>query len=198
MAAGSDLLDEVFLNAEVDEKVVSDLVGSLESQLAASGHHRQHHKAQEPLRAAGALLGNHVGSSGGGGSSSSSPSPSPGGGGGGGGAGGNANVQTESPGGGTTTTGNPPAKMGLAGPEITKPGAGPCKGVLSIITPGPRAPVWTGPPPPASVLLPESKADLRLLLPQGPSARANQWSSAPWQQLCRRGMGKLGPRPCRL
>uniref|UniRef100_A0A8C3LM91 TATA-box binding protein associated factor 4 n=1 Tax=Chrysolophus pictus TaxID=9089 RepID=A0A8C3LM91_CHRPC len=60
MAAGSDLLDEVFLNTEVDEKVVSDLVGSLESQLAASGHHHQHHKAQEPLRAAGGLLGNHV------------------------------------------------------------------------------------------------------------------------------------------
>uniref|UniRef100_A0A8C4W4T0 TATA-box binding protein associated factor 4 n=1 Tax=Gopherus evgoodei TaxID=1825980 RepID=A0A8C4W4T0_9SAUR len=74
MAAGSDLLDEVFLNTEVDEKVVSDLVGSLESQLAASGHHHQHHKAQEPLRAAGGLLGNHVVSSS---SSSSSPSPSP-------------------------------------------------------------------------------------------------------------------------
>uniref|UniRef100_A0A8C3LQR5 TATA-box binding protein associated factor 4 n=1 Tax=Chrysolophus pictus TaxID=9089 RepID=A0A8C3LQR5_CHRPC len=57
MAAGSDLLDEVFLNTEVDEKVVSDLVGSLESQLAASGHHHQHHKAQEPLRAAGGLAG---------------------------------------------------------------------------------------------------------------------------------------------
>ncbi|MGH0125262.1 UNVERIFIED_CONTAM: hypothetical protein FKN15_051696 [Acipenser sinensis] len=38
MAAGSDLLDEVFFNTEVDEKVVSDLVGSLESQLAGSGH----------------------------------------------------------------------------------------------------------------------------------------------------------------
>uniref|UniRef100_A0ACB8F6P2 Uncharacterized protein n=1 Tax=Sphaerodactylus townsendi TaxID=933632 RepID=A0ACB8F6P2_9SAUR len=172
MAAGSDLLDEVFLNAEVDEKVVSDLVGSLESQLAASGHHRQHHKAQEPLRAAGALLGNHVGSSGGGGSSSSSPSPSPGGGGGGGGAGGNANVQTESPGGGTTTTGNPPAKMGLAGPEITKPGAGPCKGVrLSIITPGSQGPSLDG----AThhqlgqcCCCGVQSPDLRLLLPQGP------------------------------
>ncbi|NWI64937.1 TAF4 factor, partial [Todus mexicanus] len=108
MAAGSDLLDEVFLNTEVDEKVVSDLVGSLESQLAASGHHHQHHKAQEPLRAAGGLLGNHVVSSSG--SSSSSPSPSPGGvvvG------GNNANAQTESGGSG---------KMGLSGPEITKAG----------------------------------------------------------------------------
>lgn len=37
MAAGSDLLDDVFLNTEVDEKVVSDLVGSLESELSASG-----------------------------------------------------------------------------------------------------------------------------------------------------------------
>lgn len=36
MAAGSDLLDEVFFNAEVDEKVVRDLVGSLESEF--SGH----------------------------------------------------------------------------------------------------------------------------------------------------------------
>ncbi|XP_035244944.1 transcription initiation factor TFIID subunit 4-like isoform X1 [Anguilla anguilla] len=38
MAAGSDLLDEVFFNTEVDEKVVSDIVGSLESELAGSGH----------------------------------------------------------------------------------------------------------------------------------------------------------------
>uniref|UniRef100_I3KKE6 TATA-box binding protein associated factor 4 n=1 Tax=Oreochromis niloticus TaxID=8128 RepID=I3KKE6_ORENI len=33
MAAGSDLLGDVFLSTEVDEKVVSDLVGSLESEL---------------------------------------------------------------------------------------------------------------------------------------------------------------------
>ncbi|XP_053902471.1 transcription initiation factor TFIID subunit 4 [Malaclemys terrapin pileata] len=111
MAAGSDLLDEVFLNTEVDEKVVSDLVGSLESQLAASGHHHQHHKAQEPLRAAGGLLGNHVVSS----SSSSSPSPSPGG----VVVGGNANVQTES---------SSSSKMGLSAPEITKAGAGGVQG----------------------------------------------------------------------
>ncbi|XP_061487085.1 transcription initiation factor TFIID subunit 4 isoform X3 [Rhineura floridana] len=125
MAAGSDLLDEVFLNPDVDEKVVSDLVGSLESQLAASGHHHQHHRAQEPLRAAGGLLGNHVVSS----SSSSSPSPSPGG-----VVGGNANVQTESPSSGTTgsststTAAAVAAKMGLSGPEITKPGAGGVQG----------------------------------------------------------------------
>ncbi|XP_027502024.1 transcription initiation factor TFIID subunit 4 [Chiroxiphia lanceolata] len=112
MAAGSDLLDEVFLNTEVDEKVVSDLVGSLESQLAASGHHHQHHKAQEPLRAAGGLLGNHVVS---GSSSSSSPSPSPGG----VVVGGNANAQTESGSG---------SKMGLSAPEITKAGAGGVQG----------------------------------------------------------------------
>ncbi|KAM9178235.1 transcription initiation factor TFIID subunit 4 [Mergus octosetaceus] len=107
MAAGSDLLDEVFLNTEVDEKVVSDLVGSLESQLAASGHHHQHHKAQEPLRAAGGLLGNHVVSSG-----SPSPSPSPAGAGAGAG-GGSANAQPESGGG----------KMGLSAPELAKAGA---------------------------------------------------------------------------
>ncbi|XP_037629472.1 transcription initiation factor TFIID subunit 4-like isoform X2 [Sebastes umbrosus] len=38
MAAGSDLLDDVFFNTEVDEKVVSDLVGSLESELTGAGH----------------------------------------------------------------------------------------------------------------------------------------------------------------
>ncbi|KAL2103628.1 hypothetical protein ACEWY4_000496 [Coilia grayii] len=38
MAAGSDLLDDVFFNTEVDEKVVSDIVGSLESELTGSGH----------------------------------------------------------------------------------------------------------------------------------------------------------------
>uniref|UniRef100_A0A4W5RMA0 TATA-box binding protein associated factor 4 n=1 Tax=Hucho hucho TaxID=62062 RepID=A0A4W5RMA0_9TELE len=37
MAAGSDLLDDVFFNTEVDEEVVSDLVGSLESELTGSG-----------------------------------------------------------------------------------------------------------------------------------------------------------------
>ncbi|KAM6978025.1 transcription initiation factor TFIID subunit 4-like isoform 2-T2 [Aplochiton taeniatus] len=38
MAAGSDLLDDVFFNTDVDEKVVSDLVGSLESELTETGH----------------------------------------------------------------------------------------------------------------------------------------------------------------
>ena len=38
MAPGSDLLYQVFLNTEVDEKVVSDLVGSLKSELASSIH----------------------------------------------------------------------------------------------------------------------------------------------------------------
>ncbi|XP_034067069.1 transcription initiation factor TFIID subunit 4-like isoform X2 [Gymnodraco acuticeps] len=37
MAAGSDLLDDVFFNTEVDEKVVSDVVGSLESELTGAG-----------------------------------------------------------------------------------------------------------------------------------------------------------------
>uniref|UniRef100_A0A2K5TZ33 TATA-box binding protein associated factor 4 n=1 Tax=Macaca fascicularis TaxID=9541 RepID=A0A2K5TZ33_MACFA len=63
MAAGSDLLDEVFFNSEVDEKVVSDLVGSLESQLAASAAHHHHLAPRTPeVRAAAAgALGNHVG-----------------------------------------------------------------------------------------------------------------------------------------
>uniref|UniRef100_A0A8C5UTB1 TATA-box binding protein associated factor 4 n=1 Tax=Microcebus murinus TaxID=30608 RepID=A0A8C5UTB1_MICMU len=58
MAAGSDLLDEVFFNSEVDEKVVSDLVGSLESQLAASAAHHHHLAPRTPevrAAAAGAL-----------------------------------------------------------------------------------------------------------------------------------------------
>ncbi|XP_048877552.1 transcription initiation factor TFIID subunit 4 [Brienomyrus brachyistius] len=52
MAAGSDLLDEVFFHTEVDEKVVSDLVGSLESELAGSGHANS--------QARGQALANHV------------------------------------------------------------------------------------------------------------------------------------------
>uniref|UniRef100_A0A6Q2XPK2 TAFH domain-containing protein n=1 Tax=Esox lucius TaxID=8010 RepID=A0A6Q2XPK2_ESOLU len=38
MAEGSDLLDEVFFNTEVDEEVVSNLVGSLESELSGWVH----------------------------------------------------------------------------------------------------------------------------------------------------------------
>ncbi|XP_054464949.1 transcription initiation factor TFIID subunit 4-like [Anoplopoma fimbria] len=37
MAAGSDLLDDVFFNTDVDEKVVSDLVGSLDAELTGAG-----------------------------------------------------------------------------------------------------------------------------------------------------------------
>ncbi|XP_029104426.1 transcription initiation factor TFIID subunit 4 [Scleropages formosus] len=53
MAAGSDLLDEVFFNTEVDEKVVSDLVGSLECELAGPGHANAGARPQ--------ALANHVG-----------------------------------------------------------------------------------------------------------------------------------------
>ncbi|XP_068454527.1 transcription initiation factor TFIID subunit 4-like [Clinocottus analis] len=55
MAAGSDLLDDVFFNTEVDEKVVSDLVGSLESELTGARH----------VNAAGNVppAANHVGNS---------------------------------------------------------------------------------------------------------------------------------------
>ncbi|MBN3304044.1 TAF4 factor, partial [Amia calva] len=56
MAAGSDLLDDVFFNTEVDEKVVSDLVGSLESELAGSGHGNS--------EARGQAVGNHIASAG--------------------------------------------------------------------------------------------------------------------------------------
>ncbi|XP_056278320.1 transcription initiation factor TFIID subunit 4 isoform X3 [Pseudoliparis swirei] len=55
MAAGSDLLDDVFFNTEVDEKVVSDLVGSLESELTGARHVNA--TADVPPAA------NHVGSS---------------------------------------------------------------------------------------------------------------------------------------
>ncbi|KAJ8391900.1 hypothetical protein AAFF_G00083710 [Aldrovandia affinis] len=54
MATGSDLLDEVFFNTEVDEKVVSALVGSLESELAGSGHGNPEIRGQ--------AVGNHVAS----------------------------------------------------------------------------------------------------------------------------------------
>ncbi|XP_053309594.1 transcription initiation factor TFIID subunit 4 [Spea bombifrons] len=67
MAAGSDLLDEVFFNTDVDEKVVSDLVGSLESQLAAAAHHHHHHhhhQQQGPAEARSQALANHVSSPG--------------------------------------------------------------------------------------------------------------------------------------
>ncbi|KAL4648937.1 transcription initiation factor TFIID subunit 4 isoform X2 [Arapaima gigas] len=53
MAAGSDLLDEVFFNTEVDEKVVSDLVGSLECELAGPGHVNTGARPQ--------ALANHIG-----------------------------------------------------------------------------------------------------------------------------------------
>ncbi|XP_078092865.1 transcription initiation factor TFIID subunit 4 [Mustelus asterias] len=55
MAAGApDLLDDVFFS-DVDEKVVSDLVGSLESQLAAAGHN-----AAEPGAIRAPAVNNHV------------------------------------------------------------------------------------------------------------------------------------------
>lgn len=73
MAAGSDLLDEVFFNSEVDEKVVSDLVGSLESQLAASAAHH-HHLAP---RAPAAALGNHAGAGAAEGAPAAAPEPPP-------------------------------------------------------------------------------------------------------------------------
>ncbi|XP_018556623.1 transcription initiation factor TFIID subunit 4 [Lates calcarifer] len=55
MAAGSDLLDDVFFNTEVDEKVVSDLVGSLESELTGAGHVNATARVQ--------AAANHVGNS---------------------------------------------------------------------------------------------------------------------------------------
>ncbi|XP_030624555.1 transcription initiation factor TFIID subunit 4 [Chanos chanos] len=55
MAAGSDLLDDVFFNTDVDEKVVSDLVGSLESELTGSGHGNSAVRVQ--------AVGNHIGTS---------------------------------------------------------------------------------------------------------------------------------------
>lgn len=38
MAADSDLLEDVFLDTDVDQKVVSDLSWSLESDLKGAGH----------------------------------------------------------------------------------------------------------------------------------------------------------------
>ncbi|KAI1892805.1 hypothetical protein AGOR_G00137300 [Albula goreensis] len=62
MAAGSDLLDEVFFNTEVDEKVVSDIVGSLESELTGSGHGNSEVRAQ--------AVSNHIANPGVGGNAS--------------------------------------------------------------------------------------------------------------------------------
>lgn len=54
MAAGSYSLGDVFFNTEVDEKVVSDLVGSVESELSAAG--------RANTTAGGQSAANHVGS----------------------------------------------------------------------------------------------------------------------------------------
>uniref|UniRef100_A0A672J944 TATA-box binding protein associated factor 4 n=1 Tax=Salarias fasciatus TaxID=181472 RepID=A0A672J944_SALFA len=53
MAAGSDLLEDVYLDTDVDQKVVSEVVGSLESELKGAGHGNA---TTEPQSAA-----NHVG-----------------------------------------------------------------------------------------------------------------------------------------
>ncbi|KAI4898504.1 hypothetical protein NFI96_032756, partial [Prochilodus magdalenae] len=58
MAAGPELLDDVFFNAEVDEKTVSDVVGSLESQLTGTGSGKLVGRLQ--------TAGGHIGSSAGG------------------------------------------------------------------------------------------------------------------------------------
>ncbi|XP_073438599.1 transcription initiation factor TFIID subunit 4 isoform X2 [Dendrobates tinctorius] len=68
MAAGSDLLDD-FFNTDVDDKVVSELVGSLESQLAAAAHHHHHHHHSQqphpgPPEVRSQALANHVASPG--------------------------------------------------------------------------------------------------------------------------------------
>ncbi|XP_029973755.1 transcription initiation factor TFIID subunit 4 isoform X2 [Salarias fasciatus] len=55
MAAGSDLLEDVYLDTDVDQKVVSEVVGSLESELKGAGHGNA---TTEPQSAA-----NHVGNS---------------------------------------------------------------------------------------------------------------------------------------
>ncbi|KAM8864388.1 transcription initiation factor TFIID subunit 4-like isoform 2-T2 [Spinachia spinachia] len=54
MAAGSDLLDDVFFNTEADEKAVNDVVGSLESEL--TGERRVH--AATDVRASTDAAGN--------------------------------------------------------------------------------------------------------------------------------------------
>lgn len=59
MAASSDLLDDVFLGSEVDEKVVSDLVGSLECELSGSDRV----KATARVQSAASFAGNSAVSS---------------------------------------------------------------------------------------------------------------------------------------
>ncbi|XP_028437588.1 transcription initiation factor TFIID subunit 4 isoform X2 [Perca flavescens] len=53
MAAGSDLLDDVFFNTDVDEKVVSDLVGSLESELTGAERVNATNRVQSAANHAG-------------------------------------------------------------------------------------------------------------------------------------------------
>uniref|UniRef100_A0A4W5N6B3 TATA-box binding protein associated factor 4 n=1 Tax=Hucho hucho TaxID=62062 RepID=A0A4W5N6B3_9TELE len=55
MAAGSGSLEDVFYDTEVDDKVVSDLVGSLESELTGSGRGNSAARVQ--------AAGNHIGKS---------------------------------------------------------------------------------------------------------------------------------------
>ncbi|XP_073539119.1 transcription initiation factor TFIID subunit 4 isoform X2 [Phyllobates terribilis] len=81
MAAGSDLLDD-FFNTDVDDKVVSELVGSLESQLAAAAHHHHHHHHSQqphpgPPEVRNQALANHVASPGVGAAASAGVQPEP-------------------------------------------------------------------------------------------------------------------------
>lgn len=73
-----------------------------------------------------------------------------------------------------------------------------CKGVLLIITPGPRHQLWMEPPQRAPAPPLQQQEDLKSLLLQGPSVRANRWLSAPWQLRCPPGMARLGPQQCKL
>lgn len=73
-----------------------------------------------------------------------------------------------------------------------------CKGVLLIITPGPRLQLWMEPPQRAPAPPLQQQEDLKSLLLQGPTVRANRWLSAPWQLPCPPGMARLGPQLCRL
>ncbi|XP_072553274.1 transcription initiation factor TFIID subunit 4-like [Salminus brasiliensis] len=61
MAAGSELLDDVFFNAEVDEKAVSAVVGSLESQLIGTGAGKLAGRLQNPGGHLGGLAGGNSG-----------------------------------------------------------------------------------------------------------------------------------------
>ncbi|KAG8513300.1 Transcription initiation factor TFIID subunit 4 [Galemys pyrenaicus] len=182
MAAGSDLLDEVFFNSEVDEKVVSDLVGSLESQLAASAAHHHHlaPRAPEARAAAAGALGNHVGAGAvpAEGAPAAAPEPPPAG----------------------TPTGLPKGPAGAVTPSLPRTPTPTAGGIRATLTPTVLAPRLPQPPqnptniqnfqlPPGMVLVRSENGQL-LMIPQQALAQMQAQAHAQAQP-----QTSMAPRP---